>query len=379
MYDLIVAGSGFAGSVVAREFAEKGKIVLVVEKRNHIGGNMYDKMDENGIPVHIYGPHIFHTNSKNVVDYITRFGEFKNYEHTVLGYIDDKYVPIPFNFKSLEELLPDKADELKVILTQKYEGKISVSVYELIQSDNEIIKELGNFIFNKVFLNYTAKQWGIPAADVDISVLNRVPVVLGYDNRYFRDTYQLMPKISYTHVFNKLLEHKNIEIKLNTDALSLLKINEDKIFYEGKVFNGQVYYTGAIDELFGYCYGQLPYRSVHMQFETLNQNLFQKASVINYPNDYDFTRITEFKHFYQPTGNTTTILKEFPLPYDKDATKGNIPYYVIPGEENVKKYQKYKDLASDIKNLKLIGRLAEYKYYNMDTVIEKALELTKNI
>ena len=378
MYDTIVIGSGFAGSVAAREFAQKGKKVLVLEKRKHTGGNCYDEFDQSGVPVHVYGPHIFHTNSKKVYDYITKFGKFNNYEHKVLGYIDGQFVPIPFNFKSAELLYGKKAEYIKQLLQDEYEGKESVTVNTLLNSENGDIKEFGEFIFNKVFLNYTTKQWGIPAYCVDRSVLDRVPVKLGYDDRYFSDQYQLMPEQSYSAVFDSILDHENITVITGTDALTVIKAEGDKIYYNKEVFNGDVIYTGATDELFGYVYGQLPYRSLHLEFERLNMNLYQEASVVNYPNDEDFTRITEFKHFYGKKGEGTTILKEYPVPYDLNG-KGNIPYYVIPGKENAQKYQKYLELAKKIKNLHLVGRLAEYKYYNMDAVILRSLEISDQI
>lgn len=379
MTDAIVVGCGFAGAVAARQLAEKGKKVLLIEKRPHIGGNMYDVPDENGVPVHIYGPHIFHTNSRRVYEFITRFGEFDMYEHRVLGYIDGKFVPIPFNFKSMEELLPGEADELKKLLGQKFGGRERVSVMELIGSDDEKIKRLGAFVYGKVFVNYTAKQWGIPASQVDSSVINRVPVVLGYDDRYFHDTYQMMPKGTYTKIFENLLSHENIELRLSTDALGLIGIKGDEIYFEGRPFGGPVVFTGPIDELFGFKYGALPYRSVHMEFEKVPVPQFQPASVVNYPNDNEFTRITEFKHFYKMGGSSTTILREYPMPYDRNALKGNIPYYVVPGEKNAELYKRYLEDAKKVKNLYLIGRLAEYKYYNMDAVIERALEEAEKI
>lgn len=378
MIDVIVIGSGFAGSTAARVLAEKGKKVLIIEKRNHIGGNSYDKIDQNNVPIHIYGPHIFHTNSEDVYNFITKYGKFTNYEHKVKGFIDGKYVPIPFNFKSMEILLKDKAEIYKTELKKVFTNAKKVTVNELLQSDNKIIKEIGDYVFEKVFVNYTAKQWGIPAKDVDKAVLNRVPVTLGYDDRYFYDKYQLMPQNTYSEIFENVLNHKNIEIKLNTNALSLIKIKQDKIYYKNEEFKGQVIYTGEIDELFDYKYDILPYRSVYMDFIEIEKTKYQPYAVVNYPNDNDYTRITEFNHFYGKKGKTTTILKEYPIKYDKKG-KGNIPYYVINNKQNAEKYQKYLAMAKNIKNLHLIGRLAEYKYYNMDGAILTALNETKQI
>lgn len=381
MYDAIVAGSGFAGSVAARELAEKGKKVLLMEKRKHTGGNMYDVPDENGISVHIYGPHIFHTNSEEVFSYINKFSKWKTFYHRVTGKIDGKFVPIPFNFKSMEMLLgQDRAENLKKLLKGYYPGLAKISVNGLMDCNNSLINELGNYVFEKVFLNYTAKQWGIPAKEVDTSVLNRVPVVLGYEEGYFQDKYQCMPEVSYTRVFENMLSHKNIEVKTDTNALDFLTVKEGRIYFDGKPYENPVIYTGAVDELFNYEYGQLAYRSAKMVFEKHNVKYFQDSPVVNYPNENEYTRITEFRHFYSDKkGDTTTILKEIPLAYDKNAEYGNIPYYIIPGEKNVSVYNLYKNKALAIKNLYLCGRLAEYRYYNMDACIESALNTVKGI
>jgi len=379
--DYVIIGAGLAGVVMAERIATQlNKKVIIIEKRNHIGGNCFDFKDENNILIHKYGPHLFHTNNKEVIDYLSQFTQWDIYNHEVLAYIDGIKVPIPFNINTLYEVFPQsKAKALEDKLLQTYAYNSKIPILELKKSTDKDLQFLADFVYEKIFVNYTAKQWGIPASEVDTSVLNRVPVVLSYDDRYFQDTYQLMPKTSYTDIFNSLISHKNIDVKTGTDALSVLKIKNDQIYFEDKEFKGQVIYTGAIDELFDFKFGQLPYRSVDMQFEKINQKTFQSAAVINYPNDNDFTRITEFKHFYEITGDTTTILREFPMPYDKKAKKGNIPYYVIPGQENYNKFLEYKDLASKVKNLYLIGRLAEYKYYNMDAVIERALNVMESI
>ena len=375
-YDIIIVGSGFAGSTLARKFANVNKKVLIYEKRNHIGGNMYEEILENGVRVHKYGPHIFHTNSKMVFDFLKKYSDWYFYEHKVLGKINDNLVPIPFNFKSIELLYGQKkATKIKKKLQEKYPNVKKISILDLINDSDPTIKKLGEFVYKNVFENYTAKQWNIPISEIDKSVINRVPVILGYDDRYFQDKYQYMPKDGYTKVFENLLNHKNITLELEHNALEDIKIKDNKIYLDNKEYKGIVIYTGEIDELFEYKYGALPYRSLNLVFENYDMNYYQPTSVLNYPNEEDYTRITEFKYFSnQIIDGSTTILKEYPLKYDyKDKTK--VPYYAIINEENLKKYNQYKDLVSKIPNLYLCGRLAEYKYYNMDAVIERALNL----
>ena len=380
MYDVIIVGSGFAGSTLARKFAEDNKKVLIYEKRNHISGNMYEETLKNGIRVHKYGPHIFHTNDKEVFDFLKQYGEWYFYEHKVLGKINNVLVPIPFNLKSLELLFQkEEADEIKNKLLKKYPNVQKVSILDLINDSDKTIREFGEFVYKNVFENYTAKQWNIPISEIDKSVINRVPVILGYDDRYFQDKYQFMPKYGYTKIFETLLNHKNIDICLNTNALNEISINDNKIYWKGKEYKGIVIYTGEIDELFNYKYGALPYRSLDLVYENYNMNYYQSSSVVNYPNEEKYTRITEFKYFSnQLIDNKTTILKEYPKKYDyKD--KNSIPYYAIINDENLEKYNKYYELVRKIPNLYMCGRLAEYKYYNMDAVIARALELYKKV
>ncbi len=379
-YDVIIVGSGFAGSTLARKFAEDDKKVLIYEKRDHIAGNMYEEERENKVRVHKYGPHIFHTNNKEVFEFLNQYGQWYFYEHRVLGKIKDKLVPIPFNFKSLELLYEQKeAEEIKAKLLEKYKDKTKISILDLVNDEDTTIKEFGNFVYKNVFENYTAKQWNIPVSEIDTSVINRVPVILGYDDRYFQDEYQYMPKEGYTKLFENMLNHSNITIKLSTDVLSDISIDNNKIYYKGEEYKGKVIYTGAIDELFHYQFGALPYRSLNLIFENYDINYYQPTSVVNYPNEEDYTRITEFKYLTnQLVDNKTTILKEYPKSYDyKD--EESIPYYAIINDENLQKYNQYFELAKEIPNLYLCGRLAEYKYYNMDAVIERALELYKEV
>jgi UDP-galactopyranose mutase len=299
-YNTIVVGAGFAGAIFAREMAEAGEQVLLIEKRPHIGGNMFEEDSAAGVRIHKYGPHIFHTNSKRVFDYLKRFGEWFKYEHRVLGKIDGKLVPIPFNFKSIDLLFSaEKAAGLKAVLLQNFGENKRVSIFDLMNHTDERVRELGQFVLEKVFLHYTAKQWGVPIAEIDKSTINRVPVVIGYDDRYFQDEIQMMPVEGFTKVFERILDHPGIVLRLGVDARSVLRFDFStrKVFFEGVEFSGRVFFSGAIDEFMGYRFGKLPYRSVDLVFEDRDIPRFQSAAVVNYPNEESFTRISEFKYF----------------------------------------------------------------------------------
>ena len=378
MKDVIIIGAGFAGATVANVLANKGKNVLIIDKRDHIGGNAYDYMEED-ILIHKYGPHIFHTNSKEVFDYLSNFTEWYKYEHKVLGHVDNKLVPIPFNFKSIEKCLPEKAEKLIELLKKDYgEGK-KVPIMELLTNENRDIRYLANYIYEHVFKYYTMKQWDMKVEELDSAVSARVPVNTSYDDRYFNDTYQYMPKEGYTKVIEKMLDNEHIEVLLNTNVTDILKLEDGTIYYNNVPFDGDVYYTGALDELFEYKHGELPYRSLDLILERLNKT-FQDAATENYPeNDVKFTRITEYKHFMEvePKG-VTYIHTEYPFPYKRNGEVGNVPYYPIIKDENQTLYETYVKEASKYPKLHLIGRLAEYKYYNMDAIVLKALEMCKD-
>lgn len=382
-YDAVVIGAGFAGSVVARQLANRGKNVVIIDKRSHIGGNMYEMYKKNGIRVHLYGPHIFHTNNQQVFDYLKEFSEFYKYEHKVLGKIDEKLVPIPFNFTSLEMLFSENdAVEIKNALLENFPKKKKVSILDLKNHQSLIIKKFGEYVFEKVFVHYTAKQWGVPVGCVDTSVINRVPVVLGYDDRYFDDSIQFMPLNGFTDLFERMLDHSNIKIVLNKNALDIVKLDivNNNILINDKVYSGTCVFTGAVDELLNFKYGALPYRSLNLVFEDYDTDFYQTNSVVNYPNEEEFTRITEFKYLTkQNLQNKTTILKEYPLKFDERMAQKRDPYYPITNQENNEKYNLYKDHIDKISNLYLVGRLAEYKYYNMDSVIDQALMLCDQI
>ncbi len=377
-YDIIVVGAGFAGTTIANRMAALNKRVLVIEKRNHIAGNMYEEYDQARILIHKYGPHIFHTNNEKVFNFLQQFGEWFPYEHRVLGRIDGQLVPIPFNFKSIDMLFSkEQATKLKLGLQKQFPNQEKISVLALKEANDSLISNFGEYVFQKVFVNYTAKQWGIPIDQVDTSTINRVPVALSYDDRYFQDKYQFMPKDGFTQLFHKMLNHPLIEVLLMTNIQPLLRFENDAFSIDNQLCQIPLIFTGAVDEILNYRFGPLPYRSLTMVFENYNLSQYQPGCVINYPNEEKFTRITEFKYLTQQRACSTTILKEFPEKYDH--LKGNTPYYPINNPTNDALFKQYAAFLNKYPNFYLCGRLAEYKYYNMDGVIEQALNLVDKI
>lgn len=375
MFDYVIVGAGLSGCVIAERIANVlNKKVLVIEKRNHIAGNCYDYVDENGIIVHKYGPHLFHTDYKDVFEYLSMFTDWRIYEHKVLASVNGTKIPIPFNFNSIDMLFPASfASELINQLLNYFRYDSKVSILELKKTDNEAIRFLADFIYKNVFYNYTKKQWGYSPEEIDYSVTARVPVYIGRDNRYFNDKYQVVPEKGYSKMFENMVKNKNIKILLNTDFRELIKIdlNNKKIYFLGNLFNGKLIFTGMIDELFDYVFGSLPYRSLKFKFKTVNTKLFQEVATINYPNNYDFTRITEFKHIHPSDSEKSTIVYEYPQEYDIN----KIPYYPLLKDEARNIYFKYVDLSESFKNIILLGRLAEYKYYDMDDAVMRALNV----
>jgi len=375
MFDYIIVGAGLSGSVIAERIANKlNKKVLIIEKRNHIAGNCYDEQIEN-IIVHRYGPHLFHTDERQIWDYLSNFTDWDIYHHKVLSFIDGKKVSIPFNFNTLYEVFPNElAKRFEIKFLENYQYNSKIPILELKKSKDKDLQFLADFIYEKIFVNYTAKQWGMKPKEIDSSVTARVPVFIGKDDRYFSDKYQGVPKEGYTKLFQNMLDCPNIKIMLNTDFKEVIQIDQEtkKIYFLNQEFKGKFIFSGMIDELFDYKFGELPYRSVNMKFETIEKEYYQEVATVNYPNNYNFTRITEFKHIHPIKTNKTVILKEYPQKYIKNQ---NTPYYPIFTKENQGKYDKYLEYSKEFKNIILVGRLAEYKYYDMDDIVKKALEI----
>lgn len=383
MFDTIIIGAGFAGAILAERLAtQHNKRILVIDKRQHIGGNCYDCFDDHGVLIHQYGPHLFHTDNKTVFDYLSQFTEWQPYQHEVLAFIDGQKVPVPFNLNSLHSLLPKSlADSLELKLIEQFGYGVKVPILELRNVNDKELKFLADFIYEKIFVNYTAKQWGMRPEDISAEVTARVPVHISRDNRYFQDKYQAIPAHGYTRIFTNMLNHPNISLMLNTDFKDVFKLDIDsgKMQFMQTEFNGQLIYTGLIDELFDSCFGELPYRSLAFNFEHLPTDQFQEKTTINYPNDYDFTRITEFKHISRQTVPGTTIVREFPQNFERNNPIKNIPYYPIFTDENKQKLDRYQAFAEKFENIRLVGRLAENRYYDMDDIVARALQVFDEI
>jgi UDP-galactopyranose mutase len=356
MFDYLIAGAGFAGCVLAERLARgANKKVLLVDRRPHIGGNAYDCLNEAGILIHKYGPHIFHTNSKDVFDYLSCFTKWRHYEHRVLASVDGKLLPIPINLNTINELygLSLNSDEL-----EQFFASVAEPRSEIRTSEDVVVSRIGRELYEKFFRGYTRKQWALDPSELDASVTSRVPTRNNQDDRYFTDKYQVMPLDGYTRMFEKMLDHPNIEVALNTDYNDA----KDMVQYE------QLIYTGPVDAFFDYRYGKLPYRSLSFQHETVDTPVFQTAAVVNYPDDREYTRVTEFKYLTGQEHDKTSIVYEFPQ------AEGD-PYYPVPRKENAEIYSKYKALADSTPSVHFVGRLATYKYYNMDQVVAQALTL----
>ncbi|WP_202966974.1 UDP-galactopyranose mutase [Chryseobacterium sp. Leaf180] len=359
MYDFLIVGCGFAGAVLAERLADSGKKVLIVDKRDHIAGNAYDFYNEDGILIHKYGPHIFHTNSADVFNYLSKFTAWRPYEHRVLGSVDGQLVPIPINLTTINTLYGTNlcSNEVEDYLASKAENRKPV-----LTSEDVVVNAVGKELYEKFFRGYTKKQWDLDPSELDASVTARVPTRTNSDDRYFTDSYQAMPKNGYTEMFRKMLSHKNISIMLQSDYREVASmISYDKMIY-----------TGPIDSYFDFCFGKLPYRSIDFKFETLNEDQYQKTGTVNFPTSNLYTRITEFKYLTGQKHDKTSIVYEYP-------TAEGDPYYPIPRKQNHEIYAQYKRLADETPDVYFTGRLATYKYYNMDQVVAQSLALFKKI
>lgn len=382
MGKVIVVGSGFSGAILARKTAEElGREVLVIEKRGHIGGNMYDETDEHGILIQKYGPHFLNTNQYRVIRYLGQYGELFPFAVQLMSSIDGRYVRLPFNFESVQQLLgPDKAEGVLAKLRKEFAGRDRVPVLELADHADPDISALGTLIFEKSYRTYLSKQWGLSPEKLDKYTLGRAPVAMGYDSRYLNKDFQYLPVHGFTGLFENMLDHPNITVRLNTDALEHLELGGGGIRYDGEKVDCLVY-TGAIDELFGVKYGRLPYRSLDIRYEHFDSPGELPAPIVTYPQAEGYTRSTEYRKLMYDDGGAdgTVVATEYPLSYDPEAEKGNIPYYPVVTEESTALYQKYLGEAAAYGNLFLCGRLAEFKYYNMNVCIEHALEYFEDV
>jgi UDP-galactopyranose mutase len=359
-FGYLVVGAGFSGAVVAERLASQlGKRVLVIDKRPHIGGNTYDFYNEDGVLVHRYGPHIFHTSSQKVVDYLSCFTEWRPYEHRVLGHVDGKLLPIPINLDTINRLydLNLDSDGMQKFLAGRIEARTEIRT-----SEDIVVSRVGRELYEKFFRNYTRKQWGLDPSELDSCVAGRIPVRFDRDDRYFSDSFQAMPSEGFTRLFERMLAHPNINVLLSTDYRDVMTSYP----------SAKVVYTGPIDEFFDYRFGPLPYRSLRFEHRTHDREQFQPAAVVNYPNDHDYTRITEFKHLTGQKHEKTSIVYEYP-------TDDGEPYYPIPRPENAALYERYRALASAKADVYFCGRLANYRYFNMDQVVAQALHMYRNI
>ncbi|HLA12911.1 MAG TPA: UDP-galactopyranose mutase [Pyrinomonadaceae bacterium] len=354
MFDYLIVGAGFAGSVLAERLAAgSDKKVLICDKRPHIGGNAYDHYNEAGILVHKYGPHIFHTNSRDVCEYLSRFTEWRPYQHRVRASVDGQIVPIPINLDTINKLYGLNLTSFEV---EDFFKKVAEPREQIRTSEDVVVSKVGRELYEKFFRSYTRKQWGLDPSELDASVTSRVPTRTNRDDRYFTDTYQAMPLHGYTRMFENMLDHPNIKILLNCDYQEI----EKEIPYK------QMIYTGPVDTYFDYCYGRLPYRSLEFKHETHDVAVYQQAPVVNYPNEHLYTRVTEFKYLTGQEHPKTSIVYEFPR------SEGDA-YYPVPRRENAELYAKYKALAEVTPRVHFVGRLATYKYYNMDQIVAQAL------
>ncbi|GAB6196107.1 UDP-galactopyranose mutase [Lysobacter xanthus] len=358
--DVLIVGAGFSGAVVARELAERGYEVLVIDKREHIGGNAYDRVDEHGILIHPYGPHIFHTNAERIAEYLSKFTEWRPYEHRVLAKVDEKLVPIPINIDTVNALYGLDLNEDTI---QDFYDSVREPRDKIRTSEDVVVNAVGQDLYEKFFRGYTRKQWGLDPSELNASVAARVPTRTDRDDRYFTDKFQKMPLEGYTKMFERMLDHPSIKVELGVDFFEVRE----------RVEATHLVYTGPIDAFYAYCYGKLPYRSLRFEHQHLpDTEWYQSVGTVNFPNDYDYTRTTEFKHLTGQQHSGTSLVREFP-------TAEGDPYYPVPRPENEALFKRYERLAEQESNVTFVGRLAQYRYYNMDQCVGAALKSVEYI
>lgn len=382
MKNIIVVGAGFSGSIIARRIAEDmNQKVRIIEKRNHIGGNAYDEYDENGILIQKYGPHYLNTNNYNVIKYLKQFADLYPHDAKLLSYIDGEYIQLPFNFKTMQQLVGYENSEILLKKMREYfRGRDRVPIFEILQCEDKDISNYGNLLFEKAFKTYTAKQWGVNPNEIDRSVIDRVPMAMNFDERYLNKDFQYLVKKGFTSIFDNMLDHENIEVIKNTNVMNFIKLEENhRISFNGDQIDLLIY-TGAIDELFGYKYGILPYRSLDIHYDYYDMDSKLPCEIISYPQAEGYTRSTEYKKItLNCDAKKTIVATEYPCEYNPNDPKSNIPYYPTLTKESQELYRLYLHEAEKYGNIVLCGRLAEFKYYNMDVCIEHALEKFEKI
>ncbi len=372
-----IVGSGIVGAVLAAELAKKGHTVQVLERRAHAGGNVYDYDDEYGIHVHHYGPHIFHTNDDEVYRYVSDNCELRDFNLVCGSVMDGKCVPTSFDFSSVDTFFPEEAEEIKAHIKAEFGDRASATVLEMLESQDSYVRRFADFLYEKDYKPYTAKQWGIDPEKVDRQIFKRVPILFSYGSKYFSDKYQAMPVKGYMEFIENLLKTPGITLRLNEEALDRFSIRDNQVMDGDKPLDGVLIFTGALDELFACKHGKLPYRSLRFEWKHEDIDSFQDMPVVAYPQAEGFTRITEYKKLPVQEVRGTTYAVEYPLPYKQGEAME--PYYPVLTEESQELFRKYYDEAKQVRGLAFAGRLAEFKYYNMDQAIRRALDLAREL